>query len=107
MNVVLPNSATGFAPASWTAVAERSGDTAFGAARRPRSRDARPAAEKRWQATRTPRRSASTNPHFAYRGTSWWLETIEAINNSKAMVGTGWFNGKRRGYLLTPLTPGN
>ena len=45
--------------------------------------------------------------HFAYRGTSWWLETIEAINNSKAMVGTGWFNGKRRGYLLVPLTPGN
>ena len=39
-------------------MAERSGDTAFGAAGRPRSRNTRPAAEKRWQATRTPRRSA-------------------------------------------------
>ena len=37
--------AVGVAPASWSAVAERSGDTAFGAARRPRSLDTCPAAE--------------------------------------------------------------
>ncbi len=60
-------------------------------------------------------RGASTNTvpqdlndqHLAYRGTNWWLETVEAINDKKVMVGNGWYNGKPRGYVLVPLTSGN
>ena len=47
------------------------------------------------------------DPHVVKLGTGWSLESVSAINNNRVIVGNGKYNGKPRGFLMVPLTPGN